>query len=73
MTTEPRIDFGAGTGANEAVTGWTAPVLAFQTTTNGTGMGVYGAATGIGIQANGGGGAHNVVQPFQAVNWFIKT
>jgi len=40
---------------------------------SGTGMGVYGAVTGIGIAAAGGGGAHNVVQPFQAVNWFIKT
>lgn len=32
-----------------------------------------GAATGVSIQNNGGGGAHNVMQPYQVINWMIKT
>lgn len=43
------------------------------TDVRGTGIGIYGAATGIGIQANGGSGAHNTMQPSTAVNVFIKT
>lgn len=41
---------------------------------SGTGMGVYGASTGItGTAAAGGGAAHNNMEPFVAVNVLIKT
>ena len=70
--TYARADINTGnTGNWIAVTGWGGG--GGGTAAAGTGMGVYGAATGIGIAAAGGGGGHNVVQPYQAVNWFIKT
>lgn len=42
------------------------------TDSRGTGIGIYGAATGISIQANGGGGAHSIMQPFIAISQIIK-
>lgn len=38
-----------------------------------TGIAIYGAATGISVNANGGGAAHNNVQPTLVVNMIIKT
>ena len=40
---------------------------------SGTGVQIYGAATGIGVQLNGGSGGHGNMQPWAAVNWLIKT
>lgn len=38
-----------------------------------TGIGIYGNFTGISIQANGGSGAHNNIQPTMALNYIITT
>lgn len=42
------------------------------TDTRGTGIGIVAAATGIGIQNNGGGAAHNNWPPYLGVNFIIK-
>lgn len=38
-----------------------------------TGISLSGAFTGISIQNAGGGGAHNNLQPYMAINYIIKT
>jgi microcystin-dependent protein len=43
------------------------------TNASGTGVQIYGSGTGVSIQGAGGGGAHNNMPPFAAVNWLIKT
>jgi microcystin-dependent protein len=75
--------YGAGTGMG--VAGDYAQIIGAGTGgfnyAAGVGLGVYGAATGvynsgsgtgIGIYANGGGAAHNVMQPFMALNKIIR-
>jgi len=42
------------------------------TSVNGTGIGIYGATTGIGIANNGGGGSHENVQPTVFIPYIVK-
>lgn len=64
-------------GANQTVLGRLSEGAgySFYTTYNGysyTGISIQGAYTNISIQNNGGGSAHNVMQPSLVVNWIIK-
>jgi microcystin-dependent protein len=43
------------------------------TTAVGTGIGIYASGTGISVQNNGGGQAHNNLQPYRVANYIIKT
>jgi microcystin-dependent protein len=63
--TSGRLDGAGGNGVDTV--GMTSGTAAA-----GTGIGIYGAATGISIQANGSGGAHPNVQPTMALNHIIK-
>lgn len=38
-----------------------------------TGIGIYGATTGVSIQNAGSGSSHNNLQPYQVTNFIIKT
>mgnify|MGYP000992274783 CR=1 FL=1 len=43
------------------------------TSGSGTGIGIYGATTGITLANAGSGSAHNNIQPYLVVNYIIKT
>jgi microcystin-dependent protein len=65
-----RIDHGTGTQTSVAVVGWTS-----QTDTtgpSGVGVGIYGAATGLGMYGAGGDVPHNNIQPSTALYPFVK-
>jgi microcystin-dependent protein len=67
--------YAAGSGGAGVTTSDLNHTHSLSITPSGTGIqvGIYGAATGIGVQAAGGNGAHDNMTPFAAVNWLIKT
>lgn len=55
-------------GTAETIAAWS---VDGQTSTSATGIGIFGAFTGIAIGNAGSGGAHNNIQPSIAINWML--